>query len=119
MSNGDQQPPRSLPRQILPWILMLVFVGAVILFPYLIMRGGIGPQFVDLFKKNFIVIFGLPLGALLALFIVVFLEYTRGPIEFEGLGFKFKGGSGPIVLWVLCYLAITLSFSVLWNSNIN
>jgi hypothetical protein len=44
---------------------------------------------------------GLPSAALAALCIVIVLENTSGPIEFEGLGFRFKGASGPVVLWCL------------------
>jgi len=108
---------RTTPQKLLPWIL-LVFVSSVaLLFPFFAMYADINEVFLDLYKKNFIVIIGLPLGALASLFIVVFLEQSQGPIEFEGLGFKFKGASGPVVLWVLCYLAFTVSFKILWNSG--
>jgi hypothetical protein len=42
------------------------------------------------------------------------LRETTGKLEFEALGFKFRGASGPVVLWVLCYFAITLSIKLLW-----
>ncbi|AXW53397.1 hypothetical protein CJO92_12435 [Ralstonia solanacearum] len=57
---------------------------------------------------------GLPAGALAALCIVVFLESSSGPIEFEGVGFRFKGASGPIVLWVLVFLSIAGAIKVLY-----
>lgn len=41
-----------------------------------------------------------------ALFVVLLLRFSTGPIEFEGLGFKFRGASGPLVMWILCFLAI-------------
>jgi hypothetical protein len=44
----------------------------------------------------------------------MFLEQTSGPIEFEGLGFKFKGASGPVVLWVFCFLAIAGAIKLVW-----
>jgi len=34
-------------------------------------------------------------------------EENEVPIEFEGLGFKLKGAAGEIVLWMLCFLAIS------------
>ena len=57
---------------------------------------------------------GLPSAALVALCIVVFLESSTGPIEFDGLGFKFKGASGPIVLWAFCFLTIAGAIKLLW-----
>lgn len=42
------------------------------------------------------------------------LEQVHGTIAFEGLGFKFRGASGPVVLWVFGYLAIVGSIKLLW-----
>jgi hypothetical protein len=39
----------------------------------------------------------LPIGATLAFVIVSFLRQIDGPIEFERLGFKFKGAAGQVV----------------------
>jgi len=39
---------------------------------------------------------------------------TEGQIKFDALGFHFEGASGPIVMWVICFLAITLAIKVLW-----
>jgi hypothetical protein len=56
----------------------------------------------------------LPSAALAALCIVIILEGTAGPIQIEGLGFKFKGAAGPIVFWIFCFLAITYAVHLLW-----
>jgi hypothetical protein len=48
----------------------------------------------------------------LATFIILFLRYSAGPIEFEGLSFRFKGASGPVVLWALVFLVIVVG---LWR----
>lgn len=112
----EKKERKNTPQKLLPWALIIVVAGAAILFPIFIF-GGINPVFIDLYKKNFIVIIGLPLAAIASLFIVVFLEQSQGPIEFEGLGFKFKGASGPVILWILCYLAIVVSFKTLWVSD--
>jgi hypothetical protein len=44
----------------------------------------------------------------------VVLRSTEGPMEFEGLGFKFKGAAGPVVLWAMCFIVIVLGIRVLW-----
>ncbi len=107
-------PPKTLPQKLLPWLLLLAAAAVGFLFIYVGLIVGVDPAFLDLFKRNYITIVGLPMAMLAALFIVVFLEQTSGPIEFDVLGFKFKGASGPVVLWVLCYLAMVASFKILW-----
>ena len=97
----------------LPWIVLLALMSIGFAFAYFIIKG-ISPEYAPLYKRNFIVIIGLPLAALASLFIVLVLRQTQGPLEFEGLGFKFRGASGPVILWVLCYLAFVLSFKTLW-----
>lgn len=80
---------------------------------------GINEEFLDLYKKNFLVIIGLPLAAAISLFLVLILEYSKGPIEFNAFGFSFKGASGPLIMWVICFLAIAAAFKLLWNSSYN
>jgi hypothetical protein len=52
-----------------------------------------------------------------ALCLVIVLENTSGPIEFEGLGFGFKGASGPLVLWCLCFLVMTAAIKAVWATG--
>ena len=63
---------------------------------------------------HFAAVVGLPFASVGSLFLVLLLRYSAGPIEFEGLGFKFKGASGPIVMWVLCFLATVSAIKLLW-----
>jgi hypothetical protein len=74
----------------------------------------IDPALFQIALNHFAATVGLPSAALAGLCIVIFLESASGPIEFEGLGFKFKGASGPIVLWVFCILAIAAAIKLLW-----
>ena len=82
-------------------------------FPYFILNG-FNPDFLELYKQHFVAIIGLPLAAVASLFLVFVLEQAHGPIEFEGLGLKFKGASGPLIFWVLVYITISLSLKALW-----
>lgn len=97
------------------WIVLL----AVAVFGGAFIYGGAAtmlhsPDLYSIMLKQFVAVVGLPSAALASLFLVMFLEQTSGPIEFEGLGFKFKGASGPVVLWVFCFLAIVASIKLLW-----
>ena len=37
--------------------------------------------------------------------------------KFSFLGFEFEGASGPVVLWVLCFLAQMFGIWLLWNRS--
>ena len=101
-------------------LLAPYFSGAVVVFSYLaflyyatfVWTGG---WILVLFRDHYAFFVGLPLAALAAHFLVGTLENARGRIEFELVGVKFKGASGPIVMWVIVYLAIVVSFALAWN----
>lgn len=69
---------------------------------------------VKLTNNHYAALVGTPMSAVTAFCIVSLLEVTSGPIEFEAFGFKFRGASGPIVLWVFCFLSIVAAFHLLW-----
>ncbi|MEY6433036.1 hypothetical protein ABC977_11535 [Thioalkalicoccus limnaeus] len=69
---------------------------------------------IEVAKAHFAATIGLPLAAVAALFVVSIFEITTGKIEFEGLGFKFTGASGPVIMWVVCFLAISGAIALLW-----
>lgn len=109
----SQRPP--LLRLVGQWLVLLAaiaFGGAFILGGSESMRSS--PALFRIALDHFAATVGLPSAALAALCIVIFLESTGGAIEFEGLGFKFRGASGPIVLWVFCFLAIAGAIKLLW-----
>ena len=54
------------------------------------------------------------MAALSAFCLVVVLQATAGNIEFEALGFRFRGAAGPIVLWVLAFVVFVLAIRLLW-----
>jgi hypothetical protein len=64
--------------------------------------------------KHVRVIIGLPVAGLFSLVVIALFRSTEGTIKFEALGFKFEGASGPIVMWVICFLAISGSIRLLW-----
>jgi hypothetical protein len=67
-------------------------------------------------QQHFLAIVGLPFAALAALCLVIVLELQSGPIRMKGLGFEFEGASGPIVLWIFCFLAITFAIKLVWDT---
>lgn len=68
----------------------------------------------DVAREHFAATVGLPFAGLAALVVVVVLEISAGPIQFEGFGLKFSGAAGPVVFWVVVFLAIAASIKLLW-----
>jgi len=65
--------------------------------------------------SHFASLVALPGAAFTSFFVVLVLRTVAGPIEFSVFKFEFKGASGPIVMWVLCFLAITLALRATWS----
>jgi len=57
---------------------------------------------------------GLQIAAAVALWLVIFLSQSSGPIKVAMPGFEFKGAAGQIVMWILCFLAIAGAIKLLW-----
>jgi hypothetical protein len=67
-----------------------------------------------LLRDHFAAIAGLPGAVMVAFALVVFLRQTDGPVEFEGLGFKFKGASGQVIMWAVCFLSMAVAIKMCW-----
>jgi hypothetical protein len=118
-------------RRIFAWVLFLGTCVACIIIAFFVFKSafgsydagsgglapgysGISPTLAEFLKQHARVTFGLPIAAVVSLLLILVLRESTGKLEFEALGFKFRGASGPVVLWVLCYLAMTLSIKLLW-----
>jgi hypothetical protein len=110
-------------RRIFAWVFFLGTSVACIIIAFFVFKSafgsydaasrglapgysGISPKLADFLKEHARVTFGWPIAAVVSLLLILVLRESTGKLEFEALGFKFRGASGPVVLWVLCYLAI-------------
>lgn len=113
----DNDARRQKRREVASWLVLIgmVLFGTV---GFLAVVEGIflseDRLIITTAKEHFAVVVGLPAALIAALFVVSIFEITIGPIEFEACGFKFRGASGPIVFWVICFLAIGGSIKLLW-----
>ncbi len=90
------------------WIAaILISMFAVIFFGRLTYLGITNGFWQRIFLEHFAAVVGLPAAAIASLFIVIILEASSGNIEF-------KGASGPIIMWVVCFLSIVLAIKALW-----
>ena len=72
---------------------------------------------VNIIDEQYAATVGVPLSAVTAFCIVTLLNViSKGDIEFSFLGMSFKGASGPVILWVICFLTVVFGFSLLWES---
>lgn len=70
----------------------------------------------QIISTHFAATIGVPLSALSAFCIVVLLDvFSKGDIELEIPGFKLRGASGPVLLWVICFIAFIVGLRMLWN----
>ncbi len=97
------------------WFAVAAALGGAAVYGFTLMV--IAQQFQfwqEVLHEHFAAIIGLPGAVAIAFLIVVFLRQTSGPIEFEGLGFKFKGAAGQVVMWVVCFLAMAVAIKLVW-----
>ena len=73
------------------------------------------PVLTKLVVDNFAAIIGLPFASLASFIVVALFRQSEGEIEFEAIGVKLKGAAGQIVLWVVCFVAITGAIALLWK----
>lgn len=115
-ASGDQRVRKG--------VTILAVIGAVAIAAMLVIAViGLSVSgdvvYASIVVTHYPVTFGLPMAAIAALVLVFLLEYARGPVEFEVPGFKFKGAAGPLVMFVIVYLAIASSIAFLWDSTMS
>jgi len=93
---------------------LTILVLAVLYFSA-IYRGIQDGVWLPIIKDPFVAAFGFPLSVIVSFAIVQILRGFHGPIEFQAFGMKFMGATGPVLLWLLCFLGIAWGISFLWT----
>jgi len=61
---------------------------------------------------------GIAMSAISAFSVVAVLDvFANDPIEIRFWQFEVKGAAGPVILWVLCFLALVLGGEILWDNT--
>jgi hypothetical protein len=123
MNDPDKADPPPLSREDRMRLQFgyLVLIGvataaAIILFTefYYLMTPPYRDRTMDYILTQPRMVIGVPFAGAMAAVVVLLLRTTEGPVEFEALGFKFRGASGPIVMWVFCFLSGVGAIRLLW-----
>ncbi|QIK19219.1 hypothetical protein [Ralstonia pseudosolanacearum] len=97
-------------------ILTVLVLGPVFLAVFITVPSlEAADDFVGFILLNYAVFFILPYIGCLAYFIVVTLEATRGPVEIEVATIKIKGAGGPILFWVIVFVAVASVIKMFWS----
>lgn len=68
---------------------------------------------------SFMPIIGGVFAAILSFTLVIALEYVIGPIKINlGANYNFRGASGPIILWCICFIVIVYGLYLLGIGDI-
>jgi hypothetical protein len=74
-------------------------------------------RLITIVENNLAASLGIPLSSVSAFCIVILLKAaSTDPITIDVWGFKLAGASGPVALWVVCFLVNILAVKVLWKS---
>jgi hypothetical protein len=113
----SQRRPKRFRMTIIGFLALAAMTAMAVVFLALLLVFG-GDQFLatdrQIVLDRFPAVVGLPFAALFSLFLVMFLRQTTGPIEAKLLGFEFKGPSGQVVMWLVCFLGIAAAIKLLW-----
>jgi hypothetical protein len=116
-----EEPPSVLHPRIRSAMQVCIFVGFGIItigfFSVLVWSVRHETNWLELAQRHAPSILGLPMAAFASYAIVASLSFTSGPTTFKAFGFEFSGSAGQIIMWVLCFLAITTAIVVTWSLN--
>jgi tetrahydromethanopterin S-methyltransferase subunit E len=73
------------------------------------------PWGLDMIRDHYAAIVGLPSAAAAAFIIVtLFRQVVAEPIKLGALGLTVEGAGGPVLLWVICFMALAIALRMIW-----
>jgi hypothetical protein len=109
---------RFRPGDLLAWVLAVTASALIVVFATFLMWDWYYKDFSRLWGAAVFdrdvrtvspivdAVFAVFIAAIPATFITRYFRSSRGDLEFSALGVKFKGPAGPILLWVVSFLAV-------------
>ena len=103
--------PPSWVRVAVVLLLAIALLSMPLAIVFLLNQSG---DLVVLAKDHAAAMIGIPWSGGAAFIVVLVLRTSFGAINFNVLGAEFKGASGPIVMWVFCFLVEVSAIKLLW-----
>jgi hypothetical protein len=104
---------KVLPRIVTGIAIAAVVVAALLFLAFIIVDLS-QSYWTTIIREHFRAVVGLPMAAVAAFIVVALFRQREGPFEIEGPGFKLKGATGPVLLWVLCFWVIAWAIKETW-----
>ena len=103
-------------RTFATWAAVLLMTFVSVIAVWLLVKAFItnGDLYLRILSDHVRAIVGVPMSAATAFCVLLVLEARGGAIEFEGLGFRFSGASGPAVIWIFAFLVFAGVIRLLW-----
>lgn len=68
-----------------------------------------------IFQQRFLAVVGIPTCVFTSIGVVEFFKGFHGPVKFRvSGGIEFDGATGPVILWIFCFIATASMMKVLW-----
>src|SRR5437868_5408500 len=117
---NDARTPRELPARPLRLAYVIVVTAALLVFAVITVIRLMDPaQFpglnTEIMQKHWVAVFGIPLSALLALFVVLLTTTVTGEIKFDLGPIKVSGAAGESVIWLVGFALGVWAFKELWS----
>lgn len=116
-SSKDDSPSVELPPTWVRIAITLTLSITLLITPLLIVvLLYVNGKLIDLAIEHAAAIIGVPWAGGAAFTVVLVLRSSFGSVNFKIFGTEFEGASGPIVMWVFCFLVEVVAISVLWRA---
>ena len=114
-TQGEEAAYAAFRLKVVRYLIVSIAVFSGIFFSYLVYCVWSEKPWVllTILQEHFAGVMSIPLASIGSLCVVLVLRSTEGPIELEGLGFRFAGAAGPVVLWALCFIVTVLGIRTL------
>lgn len=86
-------------------------VFAIVLLPAFLKHGWRN----EIAKSHPVVIAGIPIAGCSSFVVIAFYGAVAGPIKLNLWGLQIEGAGGPVLLWILCVLALALAAKMTWE----
>jgi hypothetical protein len=110
----DLTDPEMPPRWVRVLITLLLTILLVVAPIFIVVNLALTGALVRISEEPARAMLGVPWAGGAALIVVLILRTAFGAVEFKILGVEFRGASGPIIMFLLCFLAETLAIQLLW-----